>query len=835
MTETCRYFDSDEWDERLKRHVGRVWDVQDLVEAYKDEEIDVSEVIEEDTDHIFELDMDDVVAIWRGTEPRGFDTISEYCPHEVEEDGLCVFHLPVSEKDDGETKDELLKKIEQGGKENKYFIGARFEELDLAHEVLESEDDNNPIDFRFAEIDELNMDGAIVRQPWYISRSTIGKSYFPRTVFEGVSYFRRAKFRGKLHSRHAEFREVSYFSGAEFGGGVDFRRAEFGGESYFYYAKFRGGSSFSNAEFGGESHFRNAEFRGVSYFSGAEFGRDSDFSDAEFRGKSYFRDAEFGRGSDFRYAEFGGYSSFRYAEFEGKSYFNDAEFGGNSNFRLAEFRGVSYFSSAEFEASSKFRRAEFERKSHFYDAKFRGSSNFRYAEFGEGSKFRQAEFRGVSYFRHAKFRGDSDFRRAEFGRGSYFSDTEFEGDSDFSDAKFRGESSFINAKFEGDSDFSDTEFGGGSDFKRAEFRGDSDFTSAEFRESSNFNRAEFEGDSDFQRVEFSGDSAFLGAKFKGGSSFIRTKFGSGSDFRGAEFKGGYSDFHDAEFNEWISFAESTLNNAIFRGTVASVIELDDATIYEGEIQEPEDDSTFYDFTGTTFGDVTIRRRNCDHDLFDYFRVYRTDFDGFDFTDYKDELGSKPEIHEFGHNSDDELEETPAGLEATYLKAKDGAKKVGDHELASKFFIKEMQYRRDRYKDEIENEDLDWKRRAKLEFDRRVNWLYEMTSGYGEKPIRVILTSLSVVVLFTFLYPFWGIRQTGDGTARTLSYASASAPAEFLDVIAHSSYFSSVTFTTLGYGDLHPVGFSRILSMVQSATGALLIALLIFVFGRSVKW
>jgi len=411
-----------------------------------------------------------------------------------------------------------------------------------------------------------------------------------------------------------------------------------------------------------------------------------------------------------------------------------------------------------------------------------------------------------------------------FGGLSYFSRVVFRGNSDFSNAEFTEFSSFHGAGFGGNSVFLNVDFGRFSYFNQVEFRGDSDFT-----------RAEFGGDSFFAGTVFGGDSIFSNAEFRGGSFFIGAGFGGCSDFRDVEFRG-ESSFSMAVFNKKVSFARSTLNYVYFGGTVARVIDLKETNIHEGRIQQPKDSSTFYDFTGATVGDVDIKKKDCYHDLFDHFRFYRTDFDGFDFTDYKDELGSNSQIHEFKYTPEDKSEgkgDQPDELEATYLKAKDGAKKVGDHELASEFFIKEMQYRRERYKDELEEEDLDWKHRAKLEFDRRVNWLYEMTSGYGEKPIRVILTSISVVVLFTFLYPFWGIRQTGDGTTQTLSYTLN--PVELTSVIAESFYFSSVTFTTLGYGDLQPVGFSHILAMVESAAGALLIALLIFVFGRSVKW
>ncbi|MBU7025782.1 MAG: two pore domain potassium channel family protein [Theionarchaea archaeon] len=45
------------------------------------------------------------------------------------------------------------------------------------------------------------------------------------------------------------------------------------------------------------------------------------------------------------------------------------------------------------------------------------------------------------------------------------------------------------------------------------------------------------------------------------------------------------------------------------------------------------------------------------------------------------------------------------------------------------------------------------------------------------------------------------------------------------------YYSIVTFTTLGYGDIHPLGYSHIIASVEALTGAFFIALFVVVFAR----
>lgn len=47
----------------------------------------------------------------------------------------------------------------------------------------------------------------------------------------------------------------------------------------------------------------------------------------------------------------------------------------------------------------------------------------------------------------------------------------------------------------------------------------------------------------------------------------------------------------------------------------------------------------------------------------------------------------------------------------------------------------------------------------------------------------------------------------------------------------SLYFSTLTFTTLGMGDYEPLGFGQVLATANTAFGAILVALLVFVLGR----
>jgi len=109
--------------------------------------------------------------------------------------------------------------------------------------------------------------------------------------------------------------------------------------------------------------------------------------------------------------------------------------------------------------------------------------------------------------------------------------------------------------------------------------------------------------------------------------------------------------------------------------------------------------------------------------------------------------------------------------------------------------------------------------------RILSKLVDLFCGYGEDPSRVVIFSLLTIFSFAFLYFFFGITDGSTSIGFSLAYSRL----ENLNNLFNSLYFSVVTFTTLGYGDLAPAGWTRVFAAVEAFIGSFTLALFVVVF------
>lgn len=150
-------------------------------------------------------------------------------------------------------------------------------------------------------------------------------------------------------------------------------------------------------------------------------------------------------------------------------------------------------------------------------------------------------------------------------------------------------------------------------------------------------------------------------------------------------------------------------------------------------------------------------------------------------------------------------------EETYRNLRLSLEHAGLFEQAGIFFHREMTMRR--------------LQMPMWSYQRQISYVVDLFCGYGEKPLRVVLFSLGFILLCAVFYFLLGVRYGEQQVGLNLQQGFMFNLLELLTCL----YYSVVTFTTLGYGDLVPIGFARVLAAFEAFTGSFTMALFVVVF------
>ncbi|WP_222917260.1 pentapeptide repeat-containing protein [Natrinema sp. SYSU A 869] len=288
----------------------------------------------------------------------------------------------------------------------------------------------------------------------------------------------------------------------------------------------------------------------------------------------------------------------------------------------------------------------------------------------------------------------------------------------------------------------------------------------------------------------------------------------GANFQGATLSGksflaGRSlveaDFTDAVL-DGADLSGTDLRRATFRDVDAHGTSFRNANLHDAVF-------VFVDLRGADFRDARLYRAG----LTDVRLNLETAFG--ERSVYEDEI---PQA-----SSDDQLAERADSAQWVYRELQRLYDENAFPERVHTYYLREMNFRR-RQAWRLGN----YLQAMKLAGSR---WVMQ----YGTSPWRVVATSLLLILVCAVLYPLTGgIREVGTNSAVTYQIENpADAPSRVLvQAFLKSLYFSVITFATLGYGDIQPVGgWARAVAGIETLLGSLLMALLVFVLTRSVHY
>jgi len=682
-----------------------------------------------------------------------------------------ILHLdPATREERGITDEEVreafLAVVRAGDRDHKDLQGITLPHISLDRQTVEGTD-NHPIDLRDATIAGLSAAFATVRVPLRLDGATIGDLTLNNAHFKGGFECPGATVTG----------EVDAFE-ARFDGDVDLTDATFEAPTQFEETIFDNDVAFDRATFEAPVAFRLAEFHGDSNlledntsFIGATFADTVDFRQAEF-GFMHFEDTTFEAEANFEEVAFTGDVDFPGAVFRDLADFDETRFGDDADFSDTEFHGVADFRGAIFEGGQRALEA---------DLTFEGSVFEDVADFG------QTRFR-AGVFTDAQFRSEANFQEAVFDDDATFAGVRVDGLADFDEARFRADADFSDARFESRCDFRGAEFSGGDNH---------------LEEDASFAGVHFVADADFQNTQFTS------------ASFTDTAFGGEINFAGSTFA------------DRIDFEATQVDNDAF-------VDFSGAKIHSGRIAQPREGWVRYDLTLASIGDIDLvaARPEDGRQILDYFRFCRTEFDEFsdhefEFSDHRDYLDRNGWVlHAFdeppGAEMEYALEMTPEVIETTYLKAKQSAAEAGNMKVAGEFRVKRQQWSRHKNMEVVRDQSAGLWPRVKNFGRVTENYFLGVTCGHGMRPIRIGFAFLLAPLFYVPLYALGGSIPLFETTVHTDTGQSGAA------LLFDLARFSYVSYTTIGYGFIGPVGeAAEVLAASEAYVSTILAALLVY--------
>ncbi|SCI75857.1 voltage-gated potassium channel [uncultured Clostridium sp.] len=107
-------------------------------------------------------------------------------------------------------------------------------------------------------------------------------------------------------------------------------------------------------------------------------------------------------------------------------------------------------------------------------------------------------------------------------------------------------------------------------------------------------------------------------------------------------------------------------------------------------------------------------------------------------------------------------------------------------------------------------------------------------GYGERPTYALITSLEMIFIFTVLYMAFGLNLENEIISYRQIYLENKSLILAINDFIRAFHFSIVTFTTVGYGDVTPIGHSILLSGLEMFLGVTMVGIWTATLARKIN-
>jgi hypothetical protein len=513
------------------------------------------------------------------------------------------------------------------------------------------------------------------------------------------------------------------------------------------------------------------------------------------------------------------------------------------NFYLHEFSLSSYRRINGLEKKDIIQIRGFSAKNAFFEAKV--CTDFTYSSFSDGEvSFDGSHFaKGKALFNGSVFGkgnvimsntlfrdGNIEFTGCVFGDGDFLFKNAIvkDGVKDFQDIQFgNGEVSFANTEFNyGELLFINTQFNDGRfNFKVTRITGGKvDFHYSIFGDCEiMFERTEF-GNSrvDFRTVDFG----------SGRINFNRSLFGNGEiNFEGASSKAGKIQFKKTE----MGFGSKNFN----------LMEMENTDISFERTEFGDGDVSFYN---SSFHSISLKSCHLDHyvdlrlakagllDISDTIVRDIIDIEPYDFpVEIKTldmsgmRLLGKLYI-DWRHNKCSEAIQNQEGTNLRqkseqFRILKENFSSTGKYEDEDEAYIMFKRYEAKSWL--TEQQEKGGIAKLASHIPNGFQWLvFDKIGLYATSPGRVLLSVVVFWFFFGLVYFFIDLL----GLGKTIS---AVGNPDNLSKFLQSFYHSAITFFTIGYGDVYPLGFSRIVSGLEGFMGVFMMSYFTVAFVRKV--